>query len=473
MKSNIEDIETERTKMYKKMFYRYIVLQSTFLFALIFLFTHTVSGQKPIFRASVVKVDITPEDSQDLIGYRDRKSSGIRDRIFHRIVALDDGTSQFFLVSTEVCIISPLEYDQMAAELNRHLGISPVNFWWTTTHTHSAPELGTPGMYKVFLKERSKHEIDTGYTIMVKKKLIEGIKEARQKLAPARLGAGWGFSQANINRRARDIDGITFLGLNPDGPVDRRIGLLRIEKEDGTLMALIANYPIHGTVMGQESVVISGDAPGVVAEYVEQETGAPLVFINGAAGNLAPIYTVYPSAEAGHLGQFRVMLGDRILEANKNISATTEEVVLHPGSLTVETPRKAGLGWPEGFDNYTRSAGKGTDLVRLPVRFLKINDDIAIWSAPVELFCEVSNEVRDSSPFPYTVYYGYTNGWMGYLLSEDEYKHEGYELKVSPFSPSAARDLTEAVVTYLKGELKNNVSGYKDSTLKTGKKAGK
>ena len=55
-------------------------------------------------------------------------------------------------------------------------------------------------------------------------------------------------------------------------------------------------------------------------------------------------------------------------------------------------------------------------MVRLPVRFLKINEDIAIWSAPVELFCEISNEIRDRSPFPYTFYFGYTNGWLGYLL---------------------------------------------------------
>lgn len=43
MKSHIGNIETERIKMYKEQFYRYIVLQSIFLFGLIFLFSHTVS----------------------------------------------------------------------------------------------------------------------------------------------------------------------------------------------------------------------------------------------------------------------------------------------------------------------------------------------------------------------------------------------------------------------------------------------
>ncbi|HKH63272.1 MAG TPA: neutral/alkaline non-lysosomal ceramidase N-terminal domain-containing protein, partial [Flavitalea sp.] len=267
-----------------------------------------------VFRAAVVKVDITPQDSQVLAGYDPRKSTGVHDRIFHRIVALDDGTTQFFLISTEVVGMSPSMVDRVAAELKRKYGINPQHLWWTVTHTHSAPKVGPPGLSCVFLPERCRDHVESSYTSLIEEKLINGILEARQKLAPARLGVGWGFSQANINRRAVDIDGKASLGLNPDGPVDRRIGLLRIDKADGTPLALIANYPMHGTVLGGESTVISGDAPGIVSQYVEEKLGAPLLFINGAAGNLAPIYSVYPNPRAGHLMQFRVLLGDKILQ---------------------------------------------------------------------------------------------------------------------------------------------------------------
>jgi len=430
------------------------------LFILIVLFSNRIHGQQGMnkgaavkkgFRASVVKINITPDNSQNLLGYGARKSTGILDSIYHRIVALDDGITQFFLVSTEICLISPTEYDRVAAKIKNQLGISPMNLWWTTTHTHSAPEVGKSGLDKIFMGERYQHEVDSVYTIFVEQKLIEGIRKAQSLLAPARLGVGWGFSQANINRRARDIDGKASLGLNPDGPVDRKIGLLRIEKEDGSALALIVNYAIHGTVMGGENLLISGDAPGIVSSYVEEKIGAPLVFINGAAGNLAPIYSVYPSAESGHLGEFRVLLGDKILEANRKISGTTKDVTLRSGSLTVETPRKADLAWPSDFGNYTRTTNTGVNMVRLPIRFLKINEDIAIWSAPLELFCEISITVRDRSPFPYTFYFGYTNGWLGYLLTESEYRFEGYEPTVSPYTPQAASDLTEAVVSYLQG----------------------
>ncbi len=413
-----------------------------------------------MFRASVVKIDITPDNSQYLLGYDTRKSTGVHDHIFHRIVALDDGTTQFFLISTDICLISPTEYDRVAGQIKDQLGISPMNLWWTTTHTHSAPEVGASGLDKIFLGERYQHNVDAEYTAMVEKKLIDGIREARQNLLPARLGIGWGFSQANINRRAKDIDGTSSLGMDPDGPVDRRIGLLRIDKEDGTPLALIANYPIHGTVLGGPNLEISGDAPGIVSEYVEQAIGVPLLFINGAAGNLAPIYCCYPDPQSGHLGQFCVLLGDKILDGNRKISATTNKVILNPGSLIVETPRKHGLSWPSDFGNYTRTTNTGINMVRLPIRFLKINEDIAIWSAPIELFCEISNEIRDRSPFPYTFYFGYTNGWLGYLLTESEYKFGGYEPTVSPYTPGAARDLTEAVVTYLQGEMRTHIADY-------------
>lgn len=409
------------------------------------------------FRASVIKVDITPDNSQYLLGYGTRKSTGIHDRIYHRIVGLDDGTTQFFLVSTDICYISNTEYDRVAKQLQDKLGIDPMNLWWTTTHTHSAPEVGNSGMAKIYLSNRYQHENDAEYTALVVEKLIEGIREARQKLSSARLGVGWGFSQANINRRAKDVDGIATLGMNPDGPVDRRIGLLRIDNEDGTPMVLIANYPIHGTVIGGQSLKISGDAPGIVSEYVELKVGVPLLFINGAAGNLAPIYSVYPSAKAGHLGQYRVLLGDKILDANRRISTTTNEVNLSLGSLTVETPRKEGLLWPPDFGKYTRTTNTGVNMVRLPIRILKINEDIAIWSAPLELFCEISNEIRDRSPFPYTFYFGYANGWLGYLLTASEYQHKGYEPTVSPFTPQAAADLTDAVVTYLQGRMRDHI----------------
>jgi hypothetical protein len=278
------------------------------------------------------------------------------------------------------------------------------------------------------------------------------VKEARAKLEPARLGVGWGLAMANINRRALDKEGPAFLGQNPDGPADRQIGLLRMEKTDGSLMALVANYAMHGTVLGDKNTMITGDAPGIVADYVEEQLGAPMLYINGAAGNLAPIYTVYPDFQTGHLSQFRVLLGDKIIAAYHRMGPATGDVQLTLGETVVETPRRAGLGWTTDLGKYTRTTSAGALMVRLPVRFLKINHDIAVWSAPLELFCEIAMQVRSLSPFPTTFYFGYTNGWLGYLPTEAEFGHGGYEPSTSPYTEQAESDLTRAVVTYLQGQ---------------------
>ncbi len=406
------------------------------------------------FRAAAVKVDITPETSQWLCGYGPRQSTGVHDRLYLRIAALDDGKTQFFLISSDITEISPGFYDQVMRELDKQTGIKPLQVWWIVTHTHSAPEVGTPGLDGALMPDRYLHESNKEYSASVEKALIEGIKQARSKLEPARLGVGWGFAMANINRRAQDVEGPAFLGLNPDGPADRRIGLLRLEKADGTLLALIANYAMHGTVLGPANTLISGDAPGIVAQYVEEKLGAPMLYIQGAAGNMAPIYSVYPDFQSGHLSQFRVLLGDKILEANRQMGPTTSDVRLSLGMQIVETPeRKDNLGWPAELADYLRKTSTGAAVVRIPVRFLQINEDIAIWAAPLELFCEIAMAVRDQSPFPYTFHFGYCNGFLGYFPTKIAFAQGGYEPNPysSPYTPQGEADLTSAVVAYLQG----------------------
>ena len=410
-----------------------------------------VSSRAAQFRASVVKIDITPDKPQWLLGYGPRQSTGTHDRLYHRIVAMDDGKTQFFLVSTDICLYSPSVYDDVMSALEAETGIKPLQVWWTVTHTHSAPEVGPPGLAGAFLGERYHHDHNTEYTAWVKKKLVEGIKEAQAKLEAARLGVGWGMAMANINRRAMDLEGPAFLGLNPDGPADRAIGLVRLEKADGKLLALVANYPMHGTVLGPQNLLISGDAPGVVADYVEQKLGAPMLYVNGAAGNLAPIYTVYPNFESGHLSQFRVLLGDKIIAANDLIGGATSDVRFSLGEQIVETPRKANMGWAPDLEKYIRKNNEGETIIRLPLRFLRINNDVAIWAAPLELFCEIAMQARELSPFPYTFYFGYCNGWLGYMPTKAEFPHGGYEPSVSPYTPRVEDDVLRTVVSYWQG----------------------
>ena len=403
------------------------------------------------FRASSVKVDITPQDSKPLAGYPARRSTGIHDRISHRIAVFESDGARFVLVSSDLCIFTPSVYDEAAALLKSETGIEPVRFWWTVTHTHSAPEVGPHGLPKIMMPERYGHPYDREFTTFVERALVDGVKQALGKLEPARLTYGTGYSAANINRRSPDPQGRISLGLNPDGPTDRQIGLIRLERPNGSPIALIANYSMHGTALGQRNTLISGDAPGEVANYVAEKIQAPMLYINGAAGNLAPIYTVQDNFRAAHITEFNVLLGDKILAANRSLPAATGDVHLRAGEKIVETPRRKGFGWdPEVGDLLLPSKGEnGT--IKLPVRFLIINEDLAVWSAPVELFCEISMDIRDKSPFRQTFYFGYANGWLGYLATRQAFTEGGYETKTCPFTDRVEEDLTNTVVGYLQG----------------------
>ena len=126
------------------------------------------------FRASCVKVDITPEESLWLLGYGPRKSEGVHDRIYHRIAAMDDGKMQFFLVSSDLAAISPAFYEQFCRELEQETGIRSEQVWWTLTHTHSAPEVGSPGLIRSMQPERFLHEHNPEYSEWVKAQTCRG-----------------------------------------------------------------------------------------------------------------------------------------------------------------------------------------------------------------------------------------------------------------------------------------------------------
>lgn len=415
------------------------------------LFTLPVPGASaPAFRAAVVKVDITPDTPQMLRGYSPRMSTKVHDRLYHRIVALDDGTTSFVLISSDLCSLSPAFCDRVTGDLARNLGLPPENIWWSITHTHSSPYVGPPGIPGLLMTNRFQFRMDESYTALVEKQLVDGVRQARQRLEPAKLGVGWGYAEANINRRARDADGQVRLGMNPSAPVDRRIGLLRLDKSDGAPLALIANYAMHATVLGASNTFVSADAPGIVAEYVEEKIGAPMLYLNGAAGNIAPIYSTRLPSEIRLLNQFKVLLGDPILDANRRLRATTAVVKLRVCRIIVETPKRRGLEWSDELKDYLRVAKDGTETLLVPLRFLRINDDTVVWSAPMEMFCEISNEIRDRSPFANTLYVGYTNGTFGYLPTEQEYLAGGYESVTNPFTASAAGHLCAVVNRHLR-----------------------
>src|SRR5262249_38211258 len=94
-------------------------------------------------------------------------------------------------------------------------------------------------------------------------------------LAPARI--------ASAGVRAPDLT-IGRLGR----PVDREMVVLKIASETGAPIATVWNYAIHGTMLPSVNLRLSGDVMGVASRELERTTGAPVLFVNGAVGDVSP-----------------------------------------------------------------------------------------------------------------------------------------------------------------------------------------
>lgn len=75
----------------------------------------------------------------------------------------------------------------------------------------------------------------------------------------------------------------------------------------------------------------------------------------------------------------------------------------------------------------------------------------ALIGVPAEPFIEISREIARRSPFPMTLFSGYSNGRSGYLPVRSAYAEGGYEVETSPFSPDAAEVLVRESLALLEG----------------------
>ena len=57
---------------------------------------------------------------------------------------------------------------------------------------------------------------------------------------------------------------------------------------DGKPIVTLVNFQCHGTVLGPKNLLVSADWIGAMRRNVEQVSGAPLMYLQGATGDLNP-----------------------------------------------------------------------------------------------------------------------------------------------------------------------------------------
>ncbi|MBL9202766.1 MAG: hypothetical protein JNL39_19790 [Opitutaceae bacterium] len=95
-----------------------------------------------------------------------------------------------------------------------------------------------------------------------------------------------------MNRREFTERGV-ILGVNPRGPVDRSVPVLRIDSAEGKLLGVVFGAACHNTTFGARDNQVSGDYAGIAQTFVEHRfPGAQAMFLQGLAGDANP----YPNS---------------------------------------------------------------------------------------------------------------------------------------------------------------------------------
>jgi neutral ceramidase len=242
-------------------------------------------------RAGSAKVDITPEEVVGLtVEGHTRKVTGVRDPLRAGVLLLDDGETRAAIVTLDTIGAWEEMVRSARDRISQTSGIPGANILIAASHNHSGPGYADNPAWARSLIE----------------KLGEAAKKAADRMRPVTVGYGEDRIGFSINRR-KTIDGRAVVRLNPEGPNDPRVKVLRFD--DGKSLTPVAVlmhavcHPCFFTWGDKGSPPypsgypkMSADFPGEAQSFVEMCYGGKTdaLFLQGCAGDIRPNLPGYP-----------------------------------------------------------------------------------------------------------------------------------------------------------------------------------
>ena len=206
------------------------------------------------------------------------------DALCARVLVMEDG-ARYALLVLEMTSIPPEEIEVLGAVLREATGAAHA--FVLATHTFSAPHfmpderLDAVGLAK-------KRQLQA----LVAQAAREAAQEAMQRLCEVYPSVG--AQECRVNS-ARDVQTPAgwWIGCCGDGPVDHAMTVIDLRRADSTHAAVLVHYPVQSSVLDGSQLreggkAVSGDLAGAMAAELEAETGCPVLFLIGAAGDQAP-----------------------------------------------------------------------------------------------------------------------------------------------------------------------------------------
>jgi neutral ceramidase len=280
-------------------------------------------------------------------------------------------------------------------------------------------------------------------------KMMQCVKEALADLQPAQIGTGKGNCRMNINRRARAASGGIFLGMNPYGPCDYDVGVLRVDDEDGKPLSMMVNWACHAVVNWPKPKLYSGDWPGAAAKYIETAFHDSITasITIGASGDINPIYEKPWPYE---FGKEKKATGFTI-DGNAATAMYLGEEALRVAQRT----RTYATGEISAQQRLLLLPGKKRFVSRMPNQEIIQGDDLeirltAIKIGPIvltgwggEIMTEMGMHLKEQSPYQNTFVITHCNGSSGYIVTDQALSEGGFEPRGSKSMPGCEKELID------------------------------
>ena len=245
------------------------------------------------FLAGVSSGDVTPP-----VGIYHRmwgaathdRSTGIHRPLQHTTLALAPRSSEdpeaeaTIFIGLDHCLLWHQEMADLLQAISHASGVSPDRITVFFSHTHAA------GLMGYERQQLPGGELILEYLSGLARTLAGAVTTAIAKIAPVAMVYGRGRCDLACHRDLYDPENNEYVcGFHPGGTADDTviIGRMTSESTAETVLTLV-NYACHPTTLAWENTLISPDYIGALRELIEQETGAPLLFIQGASGDVGP-----------------------------------------------------------------------------------------------------------------------------------------------------------------------------------------
>ena len=268
-------------------------------------------------------------------------------------------------------------------------------------------------------------------------------QQAAAHLEDAKIGTGTGSVYIGHNRLPLRDDG-TFgwfernTTMLPTSPVDPTVTVLRVDRSDGSPLAILVNYACHPVVFGPDNLQYSADFPAAMNRTVEDALGGRALsfFLQGAPGDINPYHAVTRLTEdavkmrdwtGNRLGKEAARVAQEIhTEAVPAPSIDFREETLHFKLRWDREKFKAALLKFLGPKSLDQMGSPISPVVDSRVTAVLINRQIAIATFPGEPFVDFQTNWRDRSPAAVNLLFGYTNGYHGYYPTISATSRGGY-----------------------------------------------